>query len=183
MEDSAIVALYWDRDERAIPITADKYGTYCHTVAANILHSPEDAEECVNDTWLGAWNAMPPHKPARLSTFLAKLTRNLALNRVKYNTAKKRSGNMQELLMELESCTPGDPEKVLERAELVKALNGFLEKLPPKKRSLFLQRYWFADPIGVIARRNRMTEGAVTMQLGRLRRQLHRHLEEGGIAL
>lgn len=181
MEDAAIIALYWARDEQAIPATAKKYGAYCHTVAANILQSPEDAEECVNDTWLRAWNAMPPHKPDLLSAFLGKITRNLAFNRVRHNNAQKRSGDLREILLELDSC--GDPEKTLERTELVKALNGFLRSLPAGKRSLFLQRYWYAQPIAVIARQRLMTQGAVTMQLKRLREQLRTYLQEQGVTV
>lgn len=183
MEDSAIVALYWDRDERAIPVTSDKYGAYCGTIAANILGNAQDVDECVNDTWLGAWNAMPPHKPARLATFLGKITRNLAINRCRYNSAQKRSADLREILEELDGCTDPDPQIRLEQKELTAALNGFLEKLPEKKRALFLYRYWYAEPVTVIARRCRMTQGAVTMQLRRLRQQLRTHLEGRGIAL
>ena len=92
MEDGSIVQLYWDRDEQAIPATAEKYGNYCASVAKNILDRREDAEECVNDTYMSAWNAMPPHRPQILSAFLGKLTRNLSLNRYKQNTAGKRGG-------------------------------------------------------------------------------------------
>ena len=178
-EDQSIVSLFWSRDERAIPITADKYGAYCYTVAANILRSPEDVEECVNDTWLGAWNTIPPHKPAKLSTFLAKITRNLAYNRVHYNNAQKRSGNLQQILTELDNCV--DPEETIERATLVEALNTFLQKLPLGKRKLFLRRYWYAQPIADIAREMLMTQGAVTMQLKRIRQQLRTYLHEQGV--
>lgn len=92
MEDEKIVQLYWDRDERAIPETAAKYGSYCTSIAQNILGSAEDAEECVNDTYMSAWNSIPPHRPGNLCTFLGKLTRNLSLNRYRYNTAHKRGG-------------------------------------------------------------------------------------------
>ena len=179
MEDAAIVQLYWDRDEQAIPVTAKKYGAYCHTVAANILQSPEDAEECVNDTWLGAWNAMPPHRPEKLSVFLGRITRNLALNRCRYNNAQKRSSNLREVLGELADCA--DPQHKLEQKELTAALNTFLQTLPEGKRGLFLQRYWYAQPIGEIARQRLMTQGAVTMQLKRLRAQLRSFLEERGM--
>ena len=92
MEDQKIVQLYWDRNEQAIPETSTKYGAYCASIAKNILGSNEDAEECVNDTYLNAWNSMPPHKPNILSTFLGKITRNLSLNRAKHNAADKRGG-------------------------------------------------------------------------------------------
>ena len=179
MEDQTIVSLFWSRDECAISITADKYGAYCRTVASNILRSPEDVEECINDTWLGAWNAIPPHKPAKLPAFLAKITRNLAYNRVHYNNAQKRSGNLQQILTELDNCI--DPEETIERATLVDALNTFLRKLPPGKRRLFLRRYWYAQSIADIARETLMTQGAVAMQLQRIRQQLRTYLHEQGV--
>ncbi len=181
MDDAAIVALYWERDEQAIPVTAEKYGAYCRTIATNILQSPEDTDECINDTWLGAWNAMPPHRPGRLSVFLGRITRNLAINRCRYNNAQKRSSDLREALFELTDCA--DPQLHLEQKELTAALNEFLQTLPKEKRTLFLQRYWYAQSIAQIARQRFMTQGAVTMQLKRLRAQLRRYLEERGITL
>jgi len=181
MQDSAIVQLYWDRDERAISVTAEKYGAYCTAIASHILQDGQDVDECVNDTWLGAWNAMPPHRPGKLSLFLGKITRNLAINRCRYNNAQKRSGNLREVLSELTECA--DPQLRMEQKELTAALNEFLMKLPEGKRSLFLQRYWYAQPVAQIARQRFMTQGAVTMQLKRIREQLQRHLKERGIAL
>ena len=184
MEDEAIVALYWQRDQGAIAATADKYGSYCAAIARNILGSPEEAEECVNDTYLSAWNAMPPHRPARLATFLGKLTRNLAINRYKHLRADKRGG-AQGVLEELGECLSGseDVSGALEARELVAAINDFLGRLPAKKRGIFLCRYWYADPIAQIARRYGMKEGAVTVLLGRLRRQLKDELTERGFSL
>ena len=178
MDDKAIVQLYWDRNQDAIGETARKYGAYCLSVASNILQLREDAEECVNDTYLRAWDSMPPHRPFALAAFLGKITRNLAINRYRYRTAQKRSAELQNILTELDGCVTDGPEQVLDNRQLGEVLNSFLHTLPERKRSLFLCRYWYADSVAVIARRFRMTEGAVTMQLARLRQQLRRYLEE-----
>jgi RNA polymerase sigma-70 factor (ECF subfamily) len=185
MDDRTIVQLYWDRDEQAIPATVDKYGSYCTAIAKNILGSKEDAEECVNDTYLHAWNAMPPHRPSVLSTFLGKITRNLSFNRYRHNTADKRGGGeLPAVLDELTECVSGqdDTEQALNRQELVKAINDFLDALPPAKRSIFLCRYWYTDSISDIAHRHGMKEGAVSMTLSRLRASLHDYLLERGFA-
>ncbi len=186
MEDEAIVQLYWDRNEQAIPATADKYGSYCTTIARNILGSREDAEECVNDTYLHAWNAMPPHRPQVLSTFLGKITRNLSFNRHRHNTAEKRGGGaVPAVLEELSELVSGqdDVEQVLDRKELIEAIDAFLAALPQVKRSIFVRRYWYTDSIPEIAFRHGMKEGTVSMTLSRLRRKLHDHLSERGFEL
>ena len=154
MEDLQIIRLYWDRDEAAIPATAEQYGSYCTAIAGNILENREDAEECVNDAYLAAWNAMPPHRPGHLAAFLGKLVRNLALNRYKRNTAEKRGGGaVTAVLDELSELVSGTDtvEQELERRELVRAINGFLAGLSPKKRSLFVSRYWYTESIAEIA--------------------------------
>lgn len=186
MEDEKIVQLYWDRNETAIPVTAEQYGGYCAAIAQNILGDHRDAEECVNDTWWNAWNAMPPHRPARLSTFLGKLTRNLSLNRWELRTADKRGGGELPLVLdELAECVSGrdDVEGELDRAELISAIDCFLSGLPAEKRALFVRRYWFADPVAAIARRYRMTEGSVAMSLSRTRAKLRSYLTERGFDL
>lgn len=186
MEDKQIVQLYWDRNEAAIPATAEKYGAYCASIARNILGSEQDTEECVNDLYLSAWNAMPPHRPRMLSTFLGKLTRNLAFNRYKRLTAQKRGGGETALVLEeLAECLSGEDhvERELDRRELLAAINGFLRTLPAKKRSIFLCRYWYADPVGEIASRYGMSSGAVSMTLNRLRGQLRGYLSERGFDL
>ena len=186
MEDEQIVRLYWNRDEAAIPATAEKYGAYCTTVARNILGNLQDAEECVNDAYLQAWNAMPPHRPRILSTFLGKLTRNLALNRYKHLAAEKRGGGEAAVVLEeLAECVSGvdDIERELNRRELLGAINGFLRTLPDRKRNIFVLRYWYAHPVGDIASRYGMTPGAVSMTLNRLRSQLHGYLLERGFDL
>ena len=175
MEDRALVQLYWDRSKDAIPATATKYGSYCSSIARNILESPEDVEECINDTYLNAWNTMPPSWPEFLGAFLGKITRNLSLNRKKYNRAGRRC---EEVLVELDSIVSGrnDLERSYDRRELIRTINAFLEKQPEKQRSIFVCRYFYCDSIAEIAQRFHMQEGAVTMQLSRTREKLRRYL-------
>ena len=181
MEDAQIVQLYWDRSEAAISATADKYGAYCDAIARNILGDPEDAAECVNDAYLRAWNAIPPHRPRTLSTFLGKITRNLALNRYRYGRAEKR-GRLPAVLEELSFVAGGeDAQQALDRRELVEALDDFLAGLSPRKRTIFLCRYWYLDSVAEIGARLGMTENHVSVTLGRLRRKLRDHLLERGI--
>ena len=186
MDDSKIVQLYWDRDEQAIPATSDKYGTYCISIAQNILGNQEDAEECVNDTYMSAWNSMPPHRPKILSVFLGKITRNLSLNRYKQNTASKRGGREVPVVLdeiaELVSDT-GSVEQEVDRKELVKAIDAFLDRLPTDKRSIFICRYWYFDSVSKIAARFGMTENHVSVTLNRLRVKLHNDLLERGFDL
>lgn len=186
MDDAAIVRLYWDRNEQAIPATAEKYGSYCTVIARNILGSPEDAEECVNDAYMQAWNAMPPHRPSILSAFLGKLTRNVSLNRYKYNTAGKRGGGTAPAVLDelAELVSDADPvEQEIDRRELLKAIDGFLAQLPAEKRGMFVRRYWYFDSVSQIASRFGTTENRVSVTLHRLRSKLHDHLLKGGFAL
>ena len=180
-----IVQLYWDRDERAISATSEKYGGYCAAIAANILGDRADAEECVNDTYLRAWNAMPPHKPHVLSTFLGKIVRNLSLNRWRQNTAKKRGGMLPAVLDELAEVVSGaeDVERKVEEAALISVINDFLSQLSPEKRSMFICRYWRTDSVADIAARCGMTPGAVTMTLSRLRAALRKELLKRGFSI
>ena len=183
MEDSRIVQLYWDRDQEAIPATSEKYWSYCGSIARNILGSREDAEECVNDTWLRAWNAMPPHRPTLLSAFLGKITRNLAFDRFSYLRAEKRGGGeLPAVLEELGECVSdtGDLEQAVDERELARAIDDFLAAMPAAKRDVFIRRYWYTEPISTIGRRYGMRDGAVSMTLSRLRRKLRVHLQERG---
>lgn len=186
MEDAQIVQLYLDRDEQAIPATADKYGNYCRSIAGNILGNPEDAEECVNDTYLHTWNAIPPHRPERLSTFLGKIVRNLAFNRYKRATADKRGGGeLPAVLDELAGCVSGreDVERHYEYKEIVAVINDFLGTLPAEKRNIFVCRYWYTDSLSAIAARYGRSHAAVSMTLNRLRIQLRDYLIERGYQL
>ena len=183
MEDSRIVQLYWDRDQEAIPATSEKYGNYCGAIAWNILGNREDAEECVNDTWLRAWNAMPPHRPSLLSTFLGKITRNLAFDRFSFLRAEKRGGGeLPSVLEELGECVSNtdDLEQTVDERELARAITDFLAALPAAKRNVFIRRYWYTEPISAIGRRYGMGDGAVSMTLSRLRQKLRIHLMERG---
>ena len=186
MDDIKIVQLYWDRNEQAIPATTDKYGNYCTSIAKNILGNYEDAEECVNDTYLNAWNSMPPHRPNILSTFLGKITRNLSLNRYKHNTADKRGGGQVIVVLdEIAELVSGidSVEQEINRRELIRAIDDFLDRLPTDKKNIFVCRYWYFDSISDIANRFGMTENSVSVTLSRLRLKLHKYLLERGFEL
>lgn len=183
MEDERIVQLYWDRDETAISESSAKYGAYCAAIAHNILHSAPDEEECVSDTWLHAWNAMPPHRPSVLSTFLGKITRRLSFDRYKKLHRKKRgSGQMDAVLDELAECVSGrdDTERQWDEKELAEEIGRFLQDLPEDKRALFILRYWHVLSVSDIAKRMKMSENNVSVALNRLRGKLKAHLTERG---
>ena len=186
MEDAAIVELYWQRQERAIAETKTKYGTYCHAIARRILNDALDAEECVNDTYLGAWNAMPPHRPASLGTFLGKITRNLSLKRWRARSAAKRgSGEVALSLDELQECagSRNDVEEQVEAEELARMIDTFLADLPADDRRMFVCRYWYFDAVGEIAERFGFTQSKVKMSLKRTRDKLATYLEKEGVNL
>ncbi len=186
MEDKKIVELYWQRNEAAITETSAKYGNYCTAIAMNILGIPEDAEECVNDTYVNAWNSMPPYKPNVLKTFLGRITRNLSFNRYKHNRAEKRGGGEVEVVLsELGECVSGAPsvEDELNRRELAKAIDDFLDSLSEKKRDIFVLRYWYSESVSKIAKQFIMKEGAVSMTLNRLRADLRGYLYERGFEI
>lgn len=181
MEDSQIVTLYWQRNELAIRETDAKYGRYCHKIAYNILTDRQDAEECVNDTYIGAWNAMPPHRPAILQTFLGKLTRRISLNRWRSKTREKRGGSQTVLaLEELRECVSDgmDAEQTLMGKELAKAVRQFLSTLPDQERDVFLSRYFFLASIAEISRSYGFSESKVKSMLMRTRRKLRTHLQK-----
>lgn len=184
MEDNQIIDLYFARSEAAIAQTAAKYGNYCYRIADNILSSREDAQECVNDTYLAAWNAMPPKRPGILSAFLGKITRNISLDRWKRRAARKRGGGEAALsLEELDECLTGgqSPEREVERRELLRAINRFLDTLPETQRDIFVCRYWYLDCIEDIGTRFGYSQSKVTTILFRLRKKLAAHLEKEGL--
>lgn len=186
MEDTRIVELFWQRDDDAIQQTSAKYGNYCYAIASRILADHQDAEECVNDTWLCAWNAMPEHRPDRLAAFLGKLTRRLACNRLRDRRAEKRGGGeLPDVLDELTGCVPTVPSaaQVVEDRELERLLNEFLHTLPQGECDLFLRRYWFAEPLAVIAARYGKKLNTVKTSLFRTRGKLKLYLEQEGITL
>ena len=186
MDDAGIIQLYWDRNEQAIKATSDQYGRYCRAIAKNILSSVEDAEECVNDTYLSAWNAIPPHRPEQLSTFLGRITRNLSFNRYRHDRAEKRGGGEMALILdELTDCVSDTDtvEQAIDRQELGRAVNAFVRGLPTAKRSIFVRRYWYADAVSTIAEDCGMRPGAVSKALERTRTQLKAYLTERGFTL
>lgn len=186
MDDGSIVDLYWQRDQEAIAQSNRKYGAYCYTIANRILKNEEDAEECVNDTWLGAWNAMPIHRPNFLAPFLGKITRRLAFSRWKAGRAEKRGGGELPLLLEeLEECIPAVPGagQVVEDRELEQMVNHFLYTLPERACYIFIRRYWYAESLAEIAARYGMGQGAVKSSLFRSREKLRKYLEKEGVLL
>ena len=183
MDDKSIIDLYLDRSEQAISETSVKYGKYCFSIAFNILSDKEDSEESVNDTYLAAWNNIPPRVPSILSTFLGKITRNISRNRWKSRRAYKRGGGEVPLALdELEECisTGESVEDTFEKKELLRSMNRFLDALPDTERNLFVCRYWYLDPIHDIAQRFGFTESKVTSMLHRIRGKLRKHLEKEG---
>lgn len=183
MEDRQIVELYWQKNPDAISETAGKYGAYCFAIADNILHSAEDSEECVNDTWLHAWNAIPPQRPRVLRLFLARITRNLSFDRFSARTAEKRGGGEIALILdELGECLSGgtDAESVCEAKELRQCVRRFVEELPERDGNVLVRRYFFSEPVADIARRYGLTEDHVAVILSRTRRKLRAHLLKEG---
>ncbi len=184
MEDSRIIDLYWARDEQAIDATAKKYGRYCYRIAFNILSNNEDANESVNDTYMGAWKSIPPHRPSVLSTFLGKLTRRISLNKWRNQNRSKRGGG--EVLMaldELSECIPSQhtPERELEMKELAQAINRFVGTLQPTERDIFVSRYWFLASIKEISLKFDYTESKTKSILFRVRKKLMNYLLKEGL--
>lgn len=183
MQDEMILDLYFARDESAIAETDAKYGAYCFRIANNILALREDCEECVNDTWLRAWNTIPPTRPSIFSAFLAKVTRNLAINRFNYESAKKRNQGVTVAIDELGECTGTETvESVVDINELKNAINTFLGDLPERERNVFIRRYFFADSTSDIASKYSLSEANVLTILSRTRKKLKNHLVKEGLA-
>lgn len=186
MDDNSIIQLYWDRNDQAIKATSEKYGHYCKAIAKNILSSEEDAEECVNDTYLNAWNSMPEHWPEYLAAFLGKITRNLSFNKYKRNHSQKRGDSEITLVLnELADCVSDRDavEQNIDRQELSAAINLFAKNLPARKRNIFVRRYWYADSVSCISRDYGMLPGTVSKTLERIRKQLKVYLTERGFDL
>ena len=186
MEDSQIVDLYWKRSENAISETKNKYGRYCYSIAYNILHNNEDSEECVDETYLHAWNSMPDQRPSRLAAFLGRITRNLSLNRWEKETAKKRGAGQVDLALdELQECIPASDstERIADDSELTDLINGFLASMSAEKRKIFMKRYWYFCSVREIAAELSVSESKVKMSLLRSRDELKQLLEKEGVAL
>ena len=186
MDDKQIIDLYWERSEKAIFETNLKYGDYFRHIAYNILYNQEDVEECVNDTYLRAWNTMPPQRPNALATFLGKIIRNVSLNRYEAKHAEKRGGGQTPYILdELEECVPDNSnvEQMVEDKAVVEAIDVFLKNLPKKQRKIFVRRYWYMSATKEIAADYGLSESNVKVTLFRVRTALKQYLEEKGIVL
>lgn len=184
MDDNAIIELYWQRSDTAISESEKKYGRYCHTIAYNICGSDDDAEECVNDTLFRAWNLMPDKRPTSLGVFLCRITRNLALNRVKAETRQKRGGGEFALALdELAECIPAEQnvEHEVEQRELQAAVRRFAATLGDAEKRIFLLRYWYLAPVKDIAAALGFTESKTKTMLFRTRKKLKAFIEEGDL--
>lgn len=183
IEDSEIIELFLARRDEAIAETQAKYHAYCYSIAVRMLKSPEDAEECVNDALLAVWNSIPPNRPEKLSSYLATLTRNEAISRLRKNNTLKRGGKHEFLpLEELAEVagTAGDPATAAEEAELTAIIERFVKQLPEIRRIIFIDRYWFWDPIPEISARTGFSEARIYLILHRLRKKLAQTLEKEG---
>ena len=185
MEDAVIIGLYWARNEEAIAASDEKYGKLCHNLSQNILNSPEDAEECVNDTWRKAWDTMPPQRPSSLRAYLTKITRNLSIDRWRSRRAGKRGSGLETLLDELDGCLPTAPsaEELTEAQETARAIDRWLDTLSPADRSAFLRRYWYAQRVEQVAAQAGCSPNSMVKRLGRLRDGLRKALEQEGIVI
>ena len=185
MQDKDIIALFFARQETAILETASKYGSYLSAIAYRILHSEDDAEEVVNDTYHSAWRSIPPKKPDVLRLFLARIARNIAIDRLEYRLAQKRNGDRDVLLSELSETLPAgqDVEEAWSARELGECINRFLGTLEPRQRSVFVARYFYARSIREIAAAMELSESGVKNTLFRLRKRLRTYLEKEGVSL
>lgn len=185
MKDSDIIALYWERSETAIEETEKKYGKLCKHIAMNILQNSEDVDECVNDTYLGAWNSIPPQKPTVFSAYLCRIARNCALKKYHYNHSKKRNVQVEIPLSELEDCIfqTSDDVNPIEMDIAAKAISAFLRTLNYENRNVFMRRYWFFDSVSDIAKRFSISESKVKSILFRIRGKLRDYLMKEGIEL
>ena len=184
MDDKQIVDLFWQRNETAIDETAAKYGPYCHSIAYNILDNDADAEESVNDTYLDAWNSMPPHRPSILSTFLGKITRRISIDRWRRRSAEKRGGGQITVVLdELEECIAdkNSVEQEVEANLLADVINTFVKALPDTEQRVFLCRYWYMDSVESIAKEFGFSQSKVKSMLYRTREKLRARLIKEGL--
>ncbi len=185
MEDSKIISLYFERSEAAITETDSKYGGFCRYIAFNILGVKEDAEECVNDTYLAAWNSIPPHVPNSLRIFLGRITRNMSVSRRRASGAKKRRGGADLLFDELSDCIPSADtvQREADTAELTSIIESWLDSLNGDDRVLFVRRYWFCETVNTLAAACGRTPNNTAQKLSRLRKSLRAKLEKEGISI
>jgi RNA polymerase sigma-70 factor (ECF subfamily) len=183
MDDQTILELFRARDEKALEAVTEKYGSYCRTIAQSVLGDPEDAEECVNDMLFDAWRSIPPARPVSLSAFLGKITRRIAIDRLRNRMAAKRGGGEAELTLEEfaeDLRYEGDPALEVEKKALQEAIRRYVNGLAPLDQSLFVLRYWYLEPTARIAQKLNLTETNVHVRLHRLRKRLGRFLEKEG---
>ena len=185
MEDEKIIGLYWDRNEDAIVETSSKYGKLCFLIANNILANHEDSEECVNDTYLGLWNAIPEQRPSRFSVFVSRITRNLALKKFEYLSAAKRNPEAVCSFEELGECVSGKEyvENELENRRIEQAIDAFLWQQGEEKRNIFIRRYWYFESIENICKRTGYSQSKIKSMLFNMRLKLRDYLESEGIEL
>ncbi len=186
MEDAAIVELFWQRSEDALRQTDAKYGKLCRHLSNNILHNPSDAEECVNDSYLRVWNLIPDARPNFFQAFLCRIVKNISLDRVKFETAKKRSPGGVACIDELEECVAspvGSPEEAADENALTQAIAAFLKTQNDTARRIFVRRYWYCDSMREIAADYGETEARISSQLYRTRQKLREHLKGEGFAV
>ena len=185
MDDHQIIALFFTRSEQAITELSNKYGRLCHRIADNILNNTLDAEECVNDAYLGAWNTIPPQKPNPLQAYICKIVRNIAIAKYHSNTAQKRNSQYDIALDELENCffCADTPDSVLQAKELSGLLDRFLSQLDVRSRVMFVRRYWYGDSINAIAESFSMRPNSISVQISRIRNKLRKFLMQEGYVL
>ncbi len=185
MEDRQIIELYFQRDERAIAETSEKYGGFCTHIAMNILSVKEDAEECVSDTYFSAWKQIPPTVPEVFKAFLGRITRNLSISKFRALRAKKRFNGLEVMLSELEDCIPAteNVEQLVEAKQLSEYISEWLEGLPEEDCALFVRRYWYGEEVQVLAGRCGITAGHMAQKMLRLRKGLKVFLEKKGVVL
>jgi len=180
ISDEAIIELFFQRSEQAITQLDTRYGKYCRRLADGILNNPQDTEECINDSWLGVWNAIPPARPEPLLTFVCRIVRNTSIKRYHSQKAAKRNSSYTLSMEELEPClvSSGSVENEVETKALTGIIEGFLDSLPAENRIIFMRRYWFADTYARIAQLTGLTEKNISVRLTRIRRQLRQYLLE-----
>ncbi len=185
MQDSKIIDLFFERSEQAITELSLKYEKLCRKIAVNILGNEEDSLECINDSYLGVWNTIPPTRPDNLKYYLCRIVRNNALKRFHSNTALKRNSYYDVALQELEECVPDENsiERELTSAEITRLVNSFLETQKQENRIIFTRRYFFGDSIADISLRMRMSENNISVRLNRMRKALRNHLEKEGVEI
>ena len=185
MQDSKIIDLFFERSEQAITELSIKYEKLCKQISINILGNEEDALECINDSYLGVWNTIPPTKPDNLKYYLCRIVRNNALKKYHNNTAIKRNSYYDIALQELEECISDNNsvEKKLASSEITRLIDEFLSMQKQENRIIFTRRYYFGDSVGDIAVRMGMSENNISVRLGRMRKALKNHLEKEGVKI